>query len=108
VDTWLAIASKRDERRYADRPIPEEVERRILDAGRLSGNSQNNQTWEFVVVSDRAALAETVYYAPNVQTCALAAAVKLARPSVVEAAAVSLLMMSTVSVDGADAESDAA
>jgi nitroreductase len=75
VDTWLAIASKRDERRYADRPIPEEVERRILDAGRLSGNSQNNQAWEFVVVSDRAALAETVFYAPNVQTCALAVAI---------------------------------
>jgi nitroreductase len=75
VDAWLAIASKRDERRYADRPIPEDVERRILDAGRLSGNAQNKQAWEFVVVSDRAALAETVFYSPNVQTCALAIAI---------------------------------
>jgi nitroreductase len=75
VDTWLAIASKRDERNYADRPIPEEVERRILDAGRVSGSARNAQAWEFVVVSDREALAETVYYAPNVLTCALAVAI---------------------------------
>ena len=76
MDTWLAIASKRDERRYADRPIPEDVELRILDAGRLSGNARNNQAWEFVVVSNRAALAETVFYPPNVQTCALAVALR--------------------------------
>ena len=75
MDTYLAIASKRDERRYADRPVPEDVERRILDAGRLSGNSQNRQEWEFVVVSDRMALAEAVYAPQNVETAALVVAV---------------------------------
>ena len=35
MDTYLAIASKRDERRYADTPVPQEVRQRILDAGRL-------------------------------------------------------------------------
>ena len=52
MDVHLAIASKRDERRYSDRPIPAEVERRILDAGRLAGSARNRQPWEFVVVSD--------------------------------------------------------
>jgi nitroreductase len=80
VDTYVAIASKRDERRYDDRPIPQEVERRILDAGRLSGNSQNRQEWEFVVVSDREALAETVYVPHNVRTAALAVAIVARRP----------------------------
>jgi nitroreductase len=80
VDTYLAIASKRDERRYADRPVPGDVERRILDAGRLSGNSQNRQEWEFVVVSDREALAETVYAPDNVRTAALAVAIVAKRP----------------------------
>ena len=37
VDTYLAVASKRDWRSYADRPVPEDVQRRILDAGRVSG-----------------------------------------------------------------------
>ena len=31
MDTFLAIVSKRDTRRYADRPIPEETVQRILD-----------------------------------------------------------------------------
>ena len=75
VDVYAAIASKRDERRYADRPLPDEVVTRILDAGRLSGSSTNKQDWEFVVVSDRDALAEVVYAPHNVQTAALAVAI---------------------------------
>jgi len=75
VDAFTAIASKRDERRYADRPIPDEVVERILDAGRLAGSSRNKQDWEFVVVSDRDALAETVYAPENVRTAALAIAI---------------------------------
>jgi nitroreductase len=75
MDTYLAIASKRDERRYAERPVPDDVERRILDAGRLSGNSQNRQEWEFVVVSDREALAATVYAPHNVRTATLVVAI---------------------------------
>jgi nitroreductase len=76
VDVYLAIASKRDERDYSDQPIPEDVERRILDAGRLSGSSRNSQRWEFVVVeSAKEKLADTVYAPANVQTAALAIAI---------------------------------
>jgi len=74
VDAFLAIASKRDERRYAERPVPEEVVQRILDAGRLSGNSQNKQIWRFVVVEDparRERLADAVYAPANVRGAAL-------------------------------------
>jgi nitroreductase len=74
VDVRLAIASKRDERRYADRPIPAEVERRILDAGRLAGSARNRQPWELVVVSDPSGLAETVYEPSNLRTAALVVA----------------------------------
>jgi nitroreductase len=75
VETLLAIASKRDERRYADRPVTEEHVLRILDAGRLSGSSRNTQNWQFVVVSDTAALAEAVYAPENVQTAGLVVAI---------------------------------
>jgi nitroreductase len=75
VDVFTAIASKRDERRYADRPIPDEVVTRILDAGRLSGSSMNKQDWEFVVVSDHDALADAVYAPNNVRTAALVIAI---------------------------------
>jgi nitroreductase len=81
VDAFLAIASKRDVRRYADRPIPDEVQRRILDAARLSGNSQNRQEWEFVVV-ERAQreLAGAVYAPANVAGAAFVVAIVGARP----------------------------
>src|SRR6266545_676434 len=38
MDVWLGIASRREVRSYADRPIPDEVELRILDAGRAAQN----------------------------------------------------------------------
>ena len=76
VETWLAIASKRDVRDYAPTPIPPEVEHRILDAGRLSGSSRNTQKWEFVVVeSAQHELAAAVYAPHNVATAALVVAI---------------------------------
>jgi nitroreductase len=73
VDAFLAIASKRDERRYADRPVADEHVARILDAGRLSGSSRNTQSWNFVI-SD-ASLAEAVWAPENVQTAGLVVAI---------------------------------
>ena len=77
MDPYLAIASKRDERAYADVPIPDEVRQRILDAGRLSGSSKNRQRWEFVVVSggEKGRLAEAVYAPENVALAALVVAI---------------------------------
>jgi nitroreductase len=76
MDTYLAIASKRDVRRYADESIPEGVRQRILDAGRLSGSGQNRQDWEFVVVeSTRAELARAVFAPHNVATAQLVVAI---------------------------------
>ena len=68
MDPYLAIASKRDERSYADAPVSSEIRQRILDAGRLTGSSKNRQRWEFVVVSGEARerLAEAVYAPENV------------------------------------------
>jgi len=76
VDVYLAIASKRDQRDYADTPIPEDLVRRILDSGRLSGNSQNRQRWEFVVVETaQQQLAETVWQPRNVLGAKLVVAI---------------------------------
>ena len=77
MDAYLAIASKRDERAYAETPIPDDVVTRILDCGRLSGSSQNTQKWEFVVVSGAAqqALSELVYAPRNVSTATLVVAI---------------------------------
>jgi nitroreductase len=77
VETFLSIASKRDERAYADTPIPDEVVRCILDAGRLSGSSRNTQPWEFVLVAEgQERLADTVRAPENVRTAALVVATR--------------------------------
>lgn len=43
MDAWLAIASRREVRAYADGDLPQEVVTRILDAGRLAGSAKNRQ-----------------------------------------------------------------
>jgi nitroreductase len=78
MDTFLAIASKRDQRQYADREIPDETVRRILDGGRISGSGANRQPWRFLALRDRSLLervAETVYEPANILGARLAVAI---------------------------------
>jgi nitroreductase len=84
MDAFLVIASKRDHTHpYADRPIPDEAARRILDAGRLTGSAQNRQPWSFLIVEDserRTQLAEAVYEPDNVREAQLIVAISGPRP----------------------------
>ena len=41
MDTLLTIASKRELREYAERPIDSEIVRLILEAGRIAGSAAN-------------------------------------------------------------------
>ena len=78
METLLAIASRRDERRTLTEPLPSGVALRLLDAGRLSGSSRNSQPWTFVVPTGRArleALADTVFVPENVLTAGLVVAI---------------------------------
>jgi nitroreductase len=78
MDTFLVVASKRDQRRYADNEIPEEVVRKILEAGRIAGSAVNKQPRRFVVVEDpelREQVAETVYVSDNVRGARLVVAI---------------------------------
>jgi nitroreductase len=50
VRTVLAVRS------YQDKPLPDDVLRRVVEAGRLTASASNRQPWHFVVVTDRAML----------------------------------------------------
>ena len=50
MDAYLAVASKRDQCEYAERPVPTDAVRRILDAGRIAGSAKNRQPWRFLVL----------------------------------------------------------
>ena len=56
MDVFDAVRTLLAVRRYQDRPVPEPVIRRVLEAGRLSASAMNRQPWHFVVVQDRDAL----------------------------------------------------
>lgn len=58
MDTWHAITSRRDVRRFEERPLPDDALDRILEAGRRAPSSRNWQPWDFVVVTDRDELRE--------------------------------------------------
>ena len=81
VDTLLAIASRRDQRRYLPEPLADDVVTRILDAGRLAGSGSNRQPWTFVLPQTRArieALAEAVFAPGNVLGAGLVVVVAVA------------------------------
>ena len=80
MDAYLAIVSRREGRRYAERPVPENVTRRILDAGRVAGSAVNRQPWTFHVVESpdiRERLAETVFAPDNVRGASLVIAISV-------------------------------
>ncbi len=56
METWDAIRSRRNTREYQDRPIDPADLDRILEAGRRSPSSMNEQPWDFIVVTDRSTL----------------------------------------------------
>ncbi len=58
METWDAITARRNVREFADRAIPDADLDRVLEAGRIAPSSQNNQPWDFVVVTERAMLRE--------------------------------------------------
>jgi nitroreductase len=82
VDAYLAVVSKRDVRRYADRELPADAVRRLLEAGRLTGSAGNRQRRRFLVLRDRGLIergAECVYEPDNLRGAALVVAVVVGR-----------------------------
>jgi nitroreductase len=78
------ITSKRAVRQFNDEPLPDELMRQILNAGRLAGSSRNTQPWQFVAVTDRAvlkALSKAGRYADHLAGAALGVVIVQPVPS---------------------------
>jgi nitroreductase len=57
MEPYRMLLSKRETRLYLDKPVPDEVVFKVLEAGRLAGSAKNRQPWEFILVRDRERLA---------------------------------------------------
>src|SRR5438132_923957 len=55
-DVFEAIRTLLAVRSYQDKPVPDAVVRRIVEAGRLTGSGMNGQPWHFIVIRDGATL----------------------------------------------------
>jgi len=53
METFEAIRTLLAVRRYLDRPVPDPIIHKIVEAGRLTGSAMNLQPWHFVVIQDR-------------------------------------------------------
>jgi nitroreductase len=56
MDVFEAVRTLLAVRGYQDKPVPDAVVRRIVEAGRLTGSGMNGQPWHFIVVRDRETL----------------------------------------------------
>ena len=73
-----AIRTKRAVRKFQERPLSEEAMRAILNAGRRSQSSKNNQDWRFIAITEKVILKELSQcgeFAGHIAGAALAVAI---------------------------------
>ena len=78
-----AIRMKRAVRKFQDKPLPDDVVHTILNAGRRSQSSKNDQGWQFIAIRDKGllkALSETGTYAGHLAGAALGVAIVTPNP----------------------------
>jgi nitroreductase len=79
-----AIRTKRAIRKFQDRPLPEDVVHAILNAGRRSQSSKNEQAWQFIAIRDKnilRALSECGTWAGHLAGAALGVAILTPDPA---------------------------
>jgi nitroreductase len=79
-----AIRTKRAIRKFQDKPLPDDVIYAILNAGRRSQSSKNEQTWQFVAIRDKSileALSKCGTWAGHLAGAALAVAILTPDPT---------------------------
>jgi nitroreductase len=84
MDVFDAVRTVLAVRAFQDRKVPEEVVRKVVEAGRLTASSMNLQPWQFIVVEDREqlkALGAAVRTGPYIAQAAFAVAVAVEKKS---------------------------
>lgn len=58
MDTFECIRKRRDIRSYLKKDVPDDVIRKIIEAGRLAPSAMNLQPWQFIVIKNKETLKE--------------------------------------------------
>jgi nitroreductase len=84
MDVKDAIRTKRAIRKFRDETLPEDVVKAILNAGRRSQSSKNEQGWQFIAIQDKEilkALSECGQWAGHLAGAALGVAILTPEPT---------------------------
>jgi nitroreductase len=65
MEALETIHTRRSIRNYENRLVPEEMVQKLLAAAMQAPSARNQQPWQFVVIDDRAMLAEIPVFMPN-------------------------------------------
>ena len=79
-----AIRLKRAVRKFQDKPLPDDVIHDILNAGRRSQSSKNNQAWRFIAIREKEilkALSQCGEWAGHIAGAALCVAILTPEPT---------------------------
>ena len=53
MDLFDAIKNRRSVRRFEDKPVPEELIKRVIEAGQWAPSACNRQDWKFIIVDSK-------------------------------------------------------
>lgn len=65
MDTLECIKTRRSIRRFTDQPIPDELLNQVLEAVRWAPSWANTQSWEIIVVKDKANIEKIAQQVPE-------------------------------------------
>ncbi|MGB9640161.1 MAG: nitroreductase family protein [Anaerolineales bacterium] len=85
MDVLDAIKLKRAVRKFKDEPLPDDIVRAILNAGRRAQSSKNTQPWHFIAIRNKETLARIAQlgeWAGHLAGASLAVAILTVDPSI--------------------------
>lgn len=53
MDAYKIIETKIESREFSQKPVPESIKKKVLEAARLTGSGMNAQHWRFILIQDR-------------------------------------------------------
>lgn len=53
MDAYEAVITKIEVREFSPEDVPFEIQKKVIEAGRMAGSAYNRQPWRFVLINDK-------------------------------------------------------
>ena len=86
MEAMEALLTRRSIRKYTNQPVPEQLVKHLLEAAMCAPSARNQQAWQYLVIRDKARLAELQQVHPNVPSSGAALAIVVCGDTAAETA----------------------